>query len=95
VISFLISKSGAPIQLAIPDLNVFFSAQTLIVLFRRYYVPFTTMRDTFRSGTVQWESALGNKLKSLQKGATTLLEALQRNLLITPPSHFSPQKVEG
>jgi hypothetical protein len=33
--------------------------------------------------------------KSLQKGITTLLEASHDHLLITPPSHFTPQKVEG
>jgi hypothetical protein len=35
------------------------------------------------------------ELKSLQKGITTLSEASLRHLLITPPSHFTTQKVKG
>jgi hypothetical protein len=34
-------------------------------------------------------------IKSLQKSSTTLLEASQWHLLVTPPSHFIPQKVKG
>jgi hypothetical protein len=35
------------------------------------------------------------KIKSLQKGIKTLLEALPRHLLVTPPSHQLLQKAKG
>ena len=35
------------------------------------------------------------EIRSLQKGITTLLEASHGHLLITQPSHFTPQKVNG
>jgi len=38
---------------------------------------------------------LKHELKRLQKGITTLLEASHYHLLMTPPSHFTPQKVKG
>ena len=41
------------------------------------------------------QAVLRNELESLQKGITTLLEASPRNLLVTPPSHFTSQKVKG
>jgi hypothetical protein len=49
---------------------------------------------------VRWRSAEGqamlkHELKRLQKGITTLLEASHYHLLVTPPSHFTPQKVKG
>ncbi len=40
-------------------------------------------------------SNLRQELKSLQKGITTLLEASQDHFLVTPPSHFTPQKAKG
>ena len=45
---------------------------------------------------ISWRTGyVEKKLESLQKGITTLLEASHRHLLVTPPSHFTPQKVEG
>jgi hypothetical protein len=49
---------------------------------------------------VRWRSSgeqaiLRNELKSLQKGFTILLEASLSHFLVTPPSHFTPQKVKG
>jgi hypothetical protein len=41
------------------------------------------------------QATLRHESKSLQKGITTLLEASHDHLLITPPSHVTPQKVEG
>ena len=38
---------------------------------------------------------LRQRLKSPQKGITTLLEASLWHLLITPPSHLTPQKDRG
>jgi hypothetical protein len=49
---------------------------------------------------VRWRSTgdraiLWHELKNLQKGIKTLLEASHDHLLVTPPSHFKPQKVRG
>ena len=47
----------------------------------------------WRSGR-EWIK-LRQKLESLQKGILTLSEASYDHLLVTPPSHFTPQKVKG
>jgi len=49
---------------------------------------------------VRWRSGGGqamlkHELKRLQKGITALLEAPHYHLLVTPLSHFTPQKVKG
>jgi hypothetical protein len=48
-----------------------------------------------RSKSAGEQAMWRHELKSLQRGITTLLEASQCHLLITPPSHFTPRKVEG
>ena len=48
------------------------------------------MEISRRTGSVRRHES-----KSLQKGITTLLEASLCHLLVTPPSHFIPQKAKG
>jgi hypothetical protein len=60
-------------------------------------LPSSLPGDAFQ---LRWRSAgeqavRKHKSKSLQKGALTLLEASHDHFLVTPPSHFTPQKVEG
>ena len=57
------------------------------------FMPINPAKVGWRSAT-EWIKA-SQKLKSPQKGITTLLEAPHRHLLVTPPSHFTPQKVKG
>ena len=59
---------------------------------------FKLLKTGFRSDGKQLElerEFIGDKSKSLQKGITTLLEASLDHLWITPPSHFTLQKVRG
>jgi hypothetical protein len=62
-----------------------------------FFSPSPLSGDAFQ---VRWRSAGeqalgGHKSKSLQKGIPTLLEASRDHLLVTPPSHFTAQKVKG
>ena len=59
--------------------------------------PHLSAEMPFRSDGDKLEEwlCLRDELKNLQKGITTLLEASHDHLLITPPSHFMPQKVKG
>ncbi len=48
-----------------------------------------------RSDGDRLEGYVEQKLENLQKGIVPLMEALNRHLLVTPPSHFTPQKIKG
>jgi len=51
---------------------------------------FQQPRQPYPGGQATW-----SEIKSLQKGIATLLEASLRYLLVTPPFHFTPQKVRS
>jgi hypothetical protein len=57
--------------------------------------PFIENPFQVRNRSVLVQAKWRHELKNPQKGAATLLEASHHHLLITPPSHFAPQKVKG